>query len=90
MKINISLCPTDMEINGDSLNEAAVFAAIRAVVAEKYPDARVALQVGYRQGDEWYQINGRDSAELCTLISEGLDWSDEDLYESRADELESC
>ena len=79
--IDISICPTDMEINGDILSEPAVEAKIREVCAEAYPGATVAFQVGYSQGDAWRKVNGRHSDELDELI-DNLDWSDESLYEN--------
>ncbi len=79
MKISISLCPTMMEVNGDIRKEDVVLELIKRAVTEVYPLAKITTQVGYRQGDEWYMINGQDSEKLQYLVSE-LDWSDESLY----------
>ena len=77
--INISLCPSAMERDGDALDEAAVEAMIRDMCDRHYPGSSVSYQVGYNQGDEWYQLDGRDSPELYDLISE-LEWEKESLY----------
>ena len=83
MKISISICPTNMECDGDILDEAALLSRIREVVEAKYPDATIqCLQVGYRQGDEWCQIDGRKSDALRSVVYEDVDWSDEELYET--------
>jgi len=81
MKIDISICPTcATDTDGNELDTDAYLARIRAVVAEHWPDATIAIQMGYRQGDEWYHINGSPSGQLREYITEHVDWSDEDLW----------
>lgn len=82
--IHISICPTNMEIgdDGDILDEDNLFDAIREVVKRCWPDAVFdLLQVGYRQGDEWFHVNGQPSDDLRELIQTGIDYADESLYQ---------
>lgn len=80
MEIRISICPTDLDQGGDILDADRLLAAIRAHIESVYPDAWIrTLQVGYRQSDAWFQIDGEDSNELAGHVY-GMDWSDESLY----------
>lgn len=79
-KIDISLCPTSMERDGDILDESAVEAMIQRACEAHYPGMSWSFQIGYNQGDEWYTVDGKDSDELHDLVGE-LDWSNESLYE---------
>lgn len=84
MKISISICPTNLEIGGDLLDEELYLSKIREVVIARWPTAKITtLQIGYRQGDEWFTFDGCESDELQTLVSE-IDTSDETLYIARA------
>ena len=80
MRISISIDSVDMEIGDDVLDEDAYLNRIRAAVNESFPGAVITcLQVGYRQGDAWTQINGKHSDELLSVIQR-IDTSDESLY----------
>jgi hypothetical protein len=64
-RISISICPTNIEVDGELLDESAYLGEIRAVLKRDFPAAQVTcLQVGYRQGDEWFCLNGVDSEEV--------------------------
>jgi hypothetical protein len=81
MRIDISICPTSLEdIDGHQMDEQALIARIRQVVSQKWPNATLAVQVGHRQGDEWYKLNGRPSQEVQLCVVEDIDWTDEDLW----------
>jgi hypothetical protein len=63
MNMNISICPTSLEVDGDRYDEAALLAAIRVYIEARHPGARITrLQVGHRQGDAWARIDGDDNA----------------------------
>jgi len=64
---------------GDVLNEQKYLARIREIMSDKWPDAHLDVQVGYRQGDEWFRLNGIDSEEVREAVH-GIDVSSEDLY----------
>jgi len=80
-KIDISICPTTLEdTDGNQIDQDAYMALVRRVVADHWPDARITIQIGHRQGDEWYTVNGRASRELREYIAEAVDWTDEDIW----------
>ena len=86
MYIDISICPTvGTDTDGNTLRWDDCLAAIRAMVSERYPGARIDIQQGYHQGDDWYKIDGRRSDELEALVVD-FDWSDEALWDEREDE----
>lgn len=82
-RIEISLDPTDLEFtNGDRYDPDKLLDAIKEFALSCYPDATfVTLQVGYRQGDCWYRVNG-DREEGNSLMEQF--WharaADEDLF----------
>lgn len=82
--INISLCPTRLEINGDRYDEEKLLAAIESYAAERLRDeiTVACLQVGFRQGDEWFAVDG-DALAGRELIDEFFvdHGCDEDLFE---------
>ena len=79
-RIEISICPTGLEVGEDVMDAEAYLDAIRTAVLATWPDARIAtLQVGYRQGDEWFRLNGRDSDAVRAVV-DCIDCSDEKLY----------
>ena len=88
--LKISLCPTAMEQGdqGDLLDEAKVFDAIRAAAILKWPDCQVifsTLQVGHRQGEEWARcwVDGeREDSQADSLLG-AIDWSNERLYQKK-------
>ncbi|HYG78667.1 MAG TPA: hypothetical protein VEK08_26945 [Planctomycetota bacterium] len=82
MKISISICPTNLEVGSDVMDEYKYLARIEEVVTEAYPDAKITCQVGHRQGDEWFKIDGKSSEELYELV-QGIDCSDESLYAAK-------
>jgi hypothetical protein len=82
-RIDISIDPVNLEIDGYLYDQDALLDAIRDYVLARHPDAHFAtLQIGYRQGDGWARIDGDDEAGGELL--EGF-WqahgSDEDLFE---------
>ena len=78
-RVSISLCPTCLERDGDMIDEDVLLERITAAVLEDYPKARVEIQVARTQGNEWYQINGKDSDTIRDMVL-ALDWADESLY----------
>lgn len=81
MRIDISICPTNLEsgTDGEIMDSDLYLAAIEELVATEYPDAWVETQIGYRQGDEWFRIDGDEDDALLALVL-SLDTSDESLY----------
>ena len=84
--LRISLCPTEMEIDGDLLDESLVFAEIKSVAAERWPKAEVefeTLQVGHRQGDKFVEcwIDGVRADEHARQVLDDIEWSDDRLYQ---------
>lgn len=85
--LKISLCPTSMEQGdqGDLLDKAKVFDAIRAAAILKWPACRVmfpTLQVGHQQGDAFARcwVDGeRDDSQADSLL-EAIDWSNEAYF----------
>jgi hypothetical protein len=64
MNVSISICPTELEFaSGDHYDERKLLAAIREFVEQRHPEATITcLQVGPRQGDGWWRIDGDDEA----------------------------
>jgi hypothetical protein len=63
MRIDISICPTQLEFPcGDRYDEEKLLAAICEYVEANYPDRHPiyysCLQVGHRQGDAWATVDG--------------------------------
>ena len=81
MKIRISICPTSLEVGEDAMDEEKYLDAIQAAVAAAFPDADICLQVGHRQGDEWFQVNGEELSALRALVF-SIDCSDESICEA--------
>lgn len=82
---DISICPTDMEIDGFVLDETALLQRIRDVAVSEWGDGTsfATLQVGHRQGDGWAKAwkNGhRDDSLAARLLEDLVDWTDEELY----------
>ena len=64
MTVSVSICPTSLEFaTGDYYDEHKLLAAIRAFIEERHPEAKITcLQIGHRQGDGWWKIDGDDEA----------------------------
>lgn len=57
--VDISICPTTLEFNnGDTYDSDALLDAMRAFILKRNPDAKISLQIGHRQGDQWARIDG--------------------------------
>lgn len=83
---DISICPTEMEIDGDLLDEGALLERIRKLAIGEWGDGVrfKTLQVGHSQGDGWARSwkNGERDDDLAeTLLVDLLDWTDEALYQ---------
>jgi len=86
MKIDISICPTNLEYNtGDRYDAGALLDAMRAFILDAHPDARIeCLQIGHDQGDEWAAVDGDDDAGADLLFAFfAAHGADEDLFVSR-------
>lgn len=84
--LRISLCPTDMEVGGDMLDESAVLAEIESVAAERWSGAKIefeTLQIGHRQGDRFAEcwIDGMRDDEQAQQILDDIAWSSARLYQ---------
>jgi hypothetical protein len=82
--IDISICPTSLEAgdSGDIRDGDLVVASVTKFAEARYPDCRVSVQIGYRQGAAWALVGG--SAEAGRLLMEDY-WEqhadDDSLYE---------
>ena len=77
--IDISLCPTILECDGDIRCAGDVCNAVHRIVASRWPGANISVQIGYRQGDERCRLDGEESYDVHSAIMD-VDWSDESLY----------
>ena len=99
MHINISICPTSLDMTGDLLCPYAVEKAYREACKKFAPDATVDFQVAFRQrGHDEFVVDGRgfrgddneDEAlfaanELHEQVVDEIDWADEKLYQQEDD-----
>jgi hypothetical protein len=81
-RIDISLCPTTLECGESHYDESRLLASIRQWFAARHPEARISVQVGYRQGDEWATIDGNREAGAEAMAEYWEQHADDDsLYE---------
>lgn len=86
MNVSISFCPTDLtdlEVGneGSVLDPDALLDRLRSWLLTKYPEAKICLQVGYRQGNRW--ARAWDS----TFMGTALRHEAEDLAKDLLDEF---
>jgi len=79
IRISVSICPTNLEVGSDVMNGDRYCEAIREAIEDRWPGAAAQVQVGYRQGDEWFRRDGIDSADVRAVV-EAIDVSREELY----------
>ena len=61
MKLDISICPTDLECDGVVLDAQGLLSAIRLYAESLHPGVVfTCLQIGHRQGDGWARMDGSD------------------------------
>lgn len=102
MHINISICPTSLDMeHGDFLCPYAVEKAYIEACKKIAPDATVHFQVAFRQrGHDEFVVDGRGhyhdknydedyfaANELHDKVVEEIDWHDESLYQKEDDTL---
>jgi hypothetical protein len=83
-RVDISICPLSLEAgdSGDIRDGDLVVASIRQWFAARHPEARISVQVGYRQGDEWATIDGNREAGAEAMAEYWEQHADDDsLYE---------
>jgi hypothetical protein len=74
--IDVSIDPTDLM---DNMAPDLLEDAVRETLETEYPDAKIEVQIGFRQGDGWAKMDGRNSLEVDAVI-QAMDWTDESLY----------
>lgn len=84
-EVNICLCPTEMEMNGDVYDKERLFLAIRMFVRGRLGGRTpVSVKVGHSQGVRWAMLGDGDDGEGEALLEEFWratnEGTDQDLF----------
>jgi hypothetical protein len=87
-RVEICICPTEMDLNGDRYDEAKLLLAIRYFVLGRLGvrGSEVDIRIGYSQGVAWERVDGNAEAGHGLMSEFWENASDPALFAEGGDE----